>query len=120
MTKKITGALLIAIPGRILDYVKANSQKDLSYYSVYFWLDDDLAIYIHGNTQYGKSSGNYQGRSADQIGTQYFLGLESVLEGDSLLDAMNRVQSIQIDSNECPWSGTMDELLDLIGLADKE
>lgn len=116
MTKQITGALLIAIPGRILDYVRDNSNKPVSYYSVYFWLDDEKAIYIHGNTRYGKSSGNYQGRHVDQIGSNEFLFLNDVLDGDSLLDAMNRVQSVQIDSNECPWSGSMDELLDLIGL----
>lgn len=116
MTKPITGALLIAIPGRVLDYVREHSHKSISYYSVYFWLDDEKALYLHGNTSTGRSSGNYQGRTADQIGTQYFCIKEAVLNGDSLLKGMNRVQSVTIDSNECPWTGSMDELLDLTGL----
>jgi hypothetical protein len=114
--RKITGATLVALPGLIQNKIREETHRSHSYYAVYLWLDDEKALYLHGNTAEGRSSGGFQGRFADQIGTQYFAGLESVLGGETLLEALKHVTLVQIDSKEYNWNGTFDELLDMIRL----
>ncbi|MDD5435354.1 MAG: hypothetical protein PH343_07995 [Nitrospira sp.] len=80
-------------------------------------MGDEKALYLHGNTSYGRTSGGFMGRLASQIGTQYFVGLDAVLEGKSLLNALQEVKSVQIDSKTYNWTGTLQEFLELIGVS---
>ena len=115
---KITGAILVALPGKIQEYIaKQKDSKKGEYYAVYLWMDDEKALYLHGNTSYGRTSGGFMGRLANQIGTQYFVGLDTVLEGNSLLDALQNIKSVQVDSKTYNWSGNMQDFLELIGVS---
>lgn len=114
---KVTGATLVALPGKIQEYIaKQKDSKKGEYYAVYLWVDDEKALYLHGNTSYGRTSGGFMGRLASQIGSQYFVGLEAILEDKTLLDALQEVKSVQIDSKTYNWTGSLAEFLDLIGV----
>jgi hypothetical protein len=112
---KITGATLVALPVKIQEYVtKQKVSSGGEYFSVYLWLDDESALYLHGNTNTGRTSGGFQGKKTKQIGTPYFVSLDAVLAGGTLQDAVNKVKLVQIDSKTYNWSGTMQQLLKLI------
>lgn len=114
---KITGATLVALPGKVQEHIaKQKDSKKGEYYAVYLWIDDENALYLHGNTSYGRTSGGFMGRLASQIGSQYFVGLEAVLQGKTLLDALQEVKSVQIDSKTYNWTGTLTEFLELVGV----
>lgn len=117
---KITGAIAIALPGAIHNYVKDNTTHIATHYAVYMWMDDDNALYLHGNTSSGRTTGSFQGKHSSQIGSQYFAFSESVLNGRTLIEGLQDVESVQIDSKEVSWNGTLDELLVLLGLVKEE
>ncbi len=117
MIQKITGATLVALPGKIQEFIaEKQTSKKGEYYAVYLWIDDEKALYLHGNTSLGRTSGGFMGRLASQIGSQYFVGLEAVLQGKPLLDALQKVKSVQVDSKTYNWSGSLQEFLELIGV----
>lgn len=114
---KITGATLVALPGKIQEYItKQKDSKKGEYYAVYLWMDDEKALYLRGNTSYGRTSGGFMGRLASQIGSQYFVGLEAVLDGKSLLNALQEVKSVQINSKTYNWTGNLTEFLERVNV----
>jgi hypothetical protein len=113
---KISGALLVAIPGAVQNYIKANTTKAFTHYSVYLWLDEDRALYLRGQIPGGRSSGSFMGRYASQIGTNEFADLR-ILRKETLQEALTNIKSVQIDSKEVNWSGSFKDFVELIGVS---